>query len=55
MKETARRCCLTVLAMLPMASVAFAAQSALSIDQLGQPEVTDVELSGCTASSVNAG
>jgi hypothetical protein len=55
MKEKARRWCLTVLAVLPMASVAFAAQSALSIDQLGQPEATDVQLSGCSVASVNGG
>ncbi|MDD5657337.1 MAG: hypothetical protein PHF00_08810 [Elusimicrobia bacterium] len=55
MKEQARRCCLLVLAVLPIASVAFAAKSALSIDQIGRPNVTDVQLSGCTSASVNGG
>ena len=55
MKEQARRCCLVLLAMLPVASVAFAAKSALSIDQIGKPTVSDARLSGCLASSVNGG
>jgi hypothetical protein len=55
MKEHAKRCCLLALAVLPIASVAFAAKSALSIDQIGRPGATDVQLSGSTASSANGG
>jgi len=44
MKETMRRCGLLVLAALPIASVAFAAKSALSISQINKAGVTTTEL-----------
>lgn len=44
MKERARRCGLMVLAMLPIASVAFAAQAALSSDQIGKIGISAPDL-----------
>lgn len=40
----ARRCALMVLTMLPVASVSFAAQSALKVNQIGSRRASDRHL-----------
>lgn len=44
MKEKIRRCGLMLLSLLPIASVAFAAKSALSSAQIGKPDVSHSHL-----------
>lgn len=51
MPKKMKRCGLLLLAMMPIASVAFAAKAALSIAQLGKKGVTDIELYSCSYDS----
>lgn len=51
MKHIVRKAGLTFLAMVPIASVSFAAKAALSVAQQGQPGVTDARLAKGAADS----
>jgi hypothetical protein len=51
MTTRAKRCCLLLLTMLPITSVSFAAQSALSVAQISGGTASDTDLQGNTAES----
>ena len=53
MKKQLRRCGLMVLAMVPIASVAFAAKAALNIAQINKPGVPNADLAGSPFDSKN--
>jgi len=46
MAERARRCCLLLIAILPITAVSFAAKSALNVAQINIRNATDDALSG---------
>lgn len=51
MKSKIKRCCLILLAMSPMLAVAFAARSALAIEQIRSANATDPDLGSSNAES----
>lgn len=51
MKSKIKRCCLVLLTLSPLLAVAFAARSALAIDQIRSANATDTELESAGSES----